>query len=120
VPALGDDLAVVVRDGEVVAEGWHVRPGEPHAEAVALEAAGGRARGATCYVNLEPCPHFGRTCQPSATTSPSRTTTAPTTGFGAAVRRPRSASSKHRSRWRSSSGESTYTLAAATASARRR
>lgn len=53
--------AVVVRDGELVAEGWHERPGGPHAEVVALEAAGERARGATLYVSLEPCAHSGRT-----------------------------------------------------------
>jgi diaminohydroxyphosphoribosylaminopyrimidine deaminase/5-amino-6-(5-phosphoribosylamino)uracil reductase len=53
--------AVVVRDGEVVGEGWHERPGEPHAEAMALEFAGERARGATLYVTLEPCAHLGRT-----------------------------------------------------------
>ncbi|MGH3031779.1 MAG: bifunctional diaminohydroxyphosphoribosylaminopyrimidine deaminase/5-amino-6-(5-phosphoribosylamino)uracil reductase RibD, partial [Gaiellaceae bacterium] len=53
--------AVVVRDGEVVGEGWHERPGGPHAEIVALEAAGERARGATLYATLEPCAHYGRT-----------------------------------------------------------
>jgi diaminohydroxyphosphoribosylaminopyrimidine deaminase / 5-amino-6-(5-phosphoribosylamino)uracil reductase len=53
--------AVVVKDGEVVGEGWHERPGGPHAEIVALEAAGERARGATLYVTLEPCAHHGRT-----------------------------------------------------------
>jgi diaminohydroxyphosphoribosylaminopyrimidine deaminase / 5-amino-6-(5-phosphoribosylamino)uracil reductase len=53
--------AVVVRDGEVVGEGWHERPGKPHAEAMALTAAGERARGATLYVTLEPCAHLGRT-----------------------------------------------------------
>jgi diaminohydroxyphosphoribosylaminopyrimidine deaminase/5-amino-6-(5-phosphoribosylamino)uracil reductase len=53
--------AVVVRDGEVVGEGWHERPGGPHAEVVALEAAGERARGATLFVTLEPCAHHGRT-----------------------------------------------------------
>jgi diaminohydroxyphosphoribosylaminopyrimidine deaminase/5-amino-6-(5-phosphoribosylamino)uracil reductase len=53
--------AVVVRDGEVVGEGWHERAGGPHAEVAALEAAGGRARGATLYVTLEPCSHHGRT-----------------------------------------------------------
>jgi diaminohydroxyphosphoribosylaminopyrimidine deaminase/5-amino-6-(5-phosphoribosylamino)uracil reductase len=52
--------AVVVRDAEVVGEGWHEGPGTPHAEVVALEAAGERARGATLYVSLEPCSHFGR------------------------------------------------------------
>lgn len=53
--------AVLVRDGEVVGEGFHVRAGEPHAEVLALVAAGERARGATLYVNLEPCGHHGRT-----------------------------------------------------------
>jgi diaminohydroxyphosphoribosylaminopyrimidine deaminase/5-amino-6-(5-phosphoribosylamino)uracil reductase len=53
--------AVVVRDGEVVGEGWHERAGGPHAEVVALEAAGEQARGATLYVTLEPCSHHGRT-----------------------------------------------------------
>jgi diaminohydroxyphosphoribosylaminopyrimidine deaminase/5-amino-6-(5-phosphoribosylamino)uracil reductase len=53
--------AVLVQDGEVVGEGWHERPGRPHAEVVALEAAGERARGATLYVTLEPCAHHGRT-----------------------------------------------------------
>jgi diaminohydroxyphosphoribosylaminopyrimidine deaminase/5-amino-6-(5-phosphoribosylamino)uracil reductase len=51
--------AVVVRDGEIVGEGWHERKGGAHAEAVALEAAGERARGATLYVTLEPCDHHG-------------------------------------------------------------
>jgi diaminohydroxyphosphoribosylaminopyrimidine deaminase / 5-amino-6-(5-phosphoribosylamino)uracil reductase len=53
--------AVLVRDGEVVGEGWHERVGGPHAEIVALEAAGDRASGATLYVTLEPCAHHGRT-----------------------------------------------------------
>jgi diaminohydroxyphosphoribosylaminopyrimidine deaminase / 5-amino-6-(5-phosphoribosylamino)uracil reductase len=53
--------AVVVRDGEVVGEGWHERKGEPHAEVVALEAAGDRAQGSTLYVTLEPCRSFGVT-----------------------------------------------------------
>ncbi|KAF0810745.1 (S)-2-hydroxy-fatty-acid dehydrogenase [Alcanivorax sp. S71-1-4] len=52
---------VLVRDGDVVGEGWHQRAGEPHAERHALAAAGDRARGATCYVTLEPCSHTGRT-----------------------------------------------------------
>ncbi|MDD3883809.1 MAG: bifunctional diaminohydroxyphosphoribosylaminopyrimidine deaminase/5-amino-6-(5-phosphoribosylamino)uracil reductase RibD [Gallionella sp.] len=52
---------VLVREGRNVGEGWHVRTGEPHAEAHALQAAGESARGATAYVTLEPCSHHGRT-----------------------------------------------------------
>jgi diaminohydroxyphosphoribosylaminopyrimidine deaminase / 5-amino-6-(5-phosphoribosylamino)uracil reductase len=52
---------VIVADGVVVGEGWHVRAGEPHAEVHALRAAGERSRGATAYVTLEPCSHHGRT-----------------------------------------------------------
>src|SRR5215204_848384 len=53
--------AVVVRGGELVGEGWHAHFGGPHAEIEALRAAGERARGATLYVTLEPCNHFGKT-----------------------------------------------------------
>ena len=53
--------AVLVAGEEVVGEGWHGRAGGPHAEIVALEDAGARARGATLYVTLEPCAHHGRT-----------------------------------------------------------
>jgi diaminohydroxyphosphoribosylaminopyrimidine deaminase/5-amino-6-(5-phosphoribosylamino)uracil reductase len=53
--------ALLVRGGRVVGEGWHHRAGEPHAEVLAVRAAGARARGATLYVTLEPCTHFGRT-----------------------------------------------------------
>ncbi len=53
--------AVVVREGQVVGEGYHARAGAPHAEVMALQAAGEEARGATLYVNLEPCCHYGRT-----------------------------------------------------------
>lgn len=52
---------VLVRDGLPVGEGWHERAGGPHAEVVALRAAGDRARGSTAYVTLEPCSHVGRT-----------------------------------------------------------
>ncbi len=52
---------VIVRNGRIVGEGWHQRAGTPHAEAVALTMAGANARGATAYVTLEPCSHFGRT-----------------------------------------------------------
>jgi diaminohydroxyphosphoribosylaminopyrimidine deaminase/5-amino-6-(5-phosphoribosylamino)uracil reductase len=53
--------AVVVRDGAIVAEGWHAEYGGPHAEVAALEVAGERARGSTVYVTLEPCAHTGKT-----------------------------------------------------------
>jgi diaminohydroxyphosphoribosylaminopyrimidine deaminase / 5-amino-6-(5-phosphoribosylamino)uracil reductase len=53
--------AVVVNDGEVVGEGWHERKGGPHAEVVALRAAGSRTRGATLYLTMEPCTHHGDT-----------------------------------------------------------
>jgi diaminohydroxyphosphoribosylaminopyrimidine deaminase/5-amino-6-(5-phosphoribosylamino)uracil reductase len=53
--------AVVVRHGECLGAGYHVRAGGPHAEIVALRRAGTRARGASLYVTLEPCVHWGRT-----------------------------------------------------------
>jgi diaminohydroxyphosphoribosylaminopyrimidine deaminase/5-amino-6-(5-phosphoribosylamino)uracil reductase len=53
--------AVLVRDGEVVGEGWHERKGGAHAEVNALAAAGERARGSTLYVTLEPCSSWGST-----------------------------------------------------------
>jgi diaminohydroxyphosphoribosylaminopyrimidine deaminase/5-amino-6-(5-phosphoribosylamino)uracil reductase len=52
---------VLVKDGVIVGEGWHERVGGPHAEIVALQAAGEAARGTTAYVSLEPCSHHGRT-----------------------------------------------------------
>ena len=58
--------AVVVRDGQVLGDGFHPGPGQQHAEVIALDAAGENARGATLYVTLEPCVHQGRTppCAP--------------------------------------------------------
>lgn len=52
---------VIVKDGAIVGEGFHPKAGEPHAEVFALQQAGDRAQGATLYVNLEPCNHYGRT-----------------------------------------------------------
>ena len=52
---------VIVRDGQIVGEGYHPQAGQPHAEIFALRQAGDRAAGATLYVNLEPCNHYGRT-----------------------------------------------------------
>jgi diaminohydroxyphosphoribosylaminopyrimidine deaminase/5-amino-6-(5-phosphoribosylamino)uracil reductase len=57
---------VIVRAGQVVGEGWHRRAGGPHAEAIALRQAGDRARGATLYVNLEPCSHLAKRTPPCA------------------------------------------------------
>lgn len=57
-PAVG---AVLVNNGEVVGQGYHTWAGVKHAEILALEEAGERARGATLYINLEPCSHVGRT-----------------------------------------------------------
>jgi diaminohydroxyphosphoribosylaminopyrimidine deaminase/5-amino-6-(5-phosphoribosylamino)uracil reductase len=53
--------AVIVKDGQIVGEGFHPQPGQPHAEIFALREAGEKAQGATIYVSLEPCNHFGRT-----------------------------------------------------------
>ena len=57
-PAVG---CVIVRDDEVVGEGWTHPPGQQHAEAAALQQAGAKAQGATLYTTLEPCNHYGRT-----------------------------------------------------------
>ena len=57
-PSVG---CVLVKDGEVVGKGFHAKAGAPHAEVMALREAGEKARGATAYVTLEPCSHFGRT-----------------------------------------------------------
>ena len=53
--------AVVVKDGRIIGEGYHHKAGEPHAEVHALRAAGEAAKGATLYVTLEPCAHYGKT-----------------------------------------------------------
>lgn len=53
--------AIVVKDGSVVGDGYHEKAGLPHAEIAALKKAGSRAKGATIYVSLEPCSHFGKT-----------------------------------------------------------
>ncbi|MEO0855085.1 MAG: bifunctional diaminohydroxyphosphoribosylaminopyrimidine deaminase/5-amino-6-(5-phosphoribosylamino)uracil reductase RibD, partial [Cyanobacteria bacterium J06648_11] len=53
--------SVVVKNSRLVGRGFHPKPGEPHAEVFALRDAGDAARGATLYVNLEPCNHTGRT-----------------------------------------------------------
>jgi diaminohydroxyphosphoribosylaminopyrimidine deaminase/5-amino-6-(5-phosphoribosylamino)uracil reductase len=52
---------VLVKDNKIVGEGWHQFSGGPHAEVEALKMAGEQARGATCYVTLEPCAHVGKT-----------------------------------------------------------
>ncbi len=52
---------VIVRDGEIVGEGYHQKAGEPHAEVHALRMSRRKAQGATAYVTLEPCSHHGRT-----------------------------------------------------------
>ena len=52
---------VLVKEGEIIGEGFHERYGYPHAEVMALKQAGERAEGATAYCTLEPCAHFGKT-----------------------------------------------------------
>ena len=52
---------VIVKDGDIIAEGFHPKAGEAHAELMALQSARADVRGATVYVSLEPCAHFGRT-----------------------------------------------------------
>ena len=56
---------VIVRDGKIAGSGWHVHTGQSHAEINALNVAGEAAQGATVYLTLEPCSHYGRT-QPCA------------------------------------------------------
>jgi len=52
---------VLVKDGEIIGEGWHQQAGQAHAEVIALKQAGKNAQGSTCYVTLEPCSHHGKT-----------------------------------------------------------
>lgn len=52
---------VIVKDNQVIGTGYHQKAGQPHAEVYALQMAGQQAKGATAYVTLEPCSHFGRT-----------------------------------------------------------
>lgn len=63
--------AIVIKDGELIGEGYHAKAGEAHAEIVALKQAGEEARGATLYLNLEPCTHYGKTppCAPQVIAS---------------------------------------------------
>ncbi|CAD7781837.1 MAG: Riboflavin biosynthesis protein RibD [Candidatus Methanoperedenaceae archaeon GB50] len=53
--------AVIVKNNQIVGEGYHHKAGLPHAEVEAIKAAGTKARGADLYVTLEPCNHYGRT-----------------------------------------------------------
>jgi diaminohydroxyphosphoribosylaminopyrimidine deaminase/5-amino-6-(5-phosphoribosylamino)uracil reductase len=53
--------AIIVKRGTIVGTGYHKKPGEPHAEAIALQRAGSRAQRSTAYITLEPCVHWGRT-----------------------------------------------------------
>ena len=57
-PAVG---CVIVKEGRIIGRGWTQAGGRPHAEPMALAEAGAAARGATAYVSLEPCAHFGKT-----------------------------------------------------------
>jgi len=57
-PAVG---CILVKEGLIIAEGWHQKAGQPHAERVALANAGDKAEGSTAYVTLEPCSHYGKT-----------------------------------------------------------
>ena len=57
-PAVG---CVLVKNGQIIGKGFHAKAGDPHAEVMALREAGENARGATAYVTLEPCAHYGRT-----------------------------------------------------------
>jgi diaminohydroxyphosphoribosylaminopyrimidine deaminase/5-amino-6-(5-phosphoribosylamino)uracil reductase len=56
--------AVMVKDGLIISEDFHRKPGTPHAEALAIEKAGGKSKGSTLYVNLEPCCHTGKRTPP--------------------------------------------------------
>ena len=52
---------VIVKEGKIIAEGWHEKAGSAHAEIMALQQAGDQIRGATAFITLEPCSHYGKT-----------------------------------------------------------
>jgi len=92
---------VLVRDGRVVGEGYHQAAGAPHAEIEALRMAAGEARGATLYVNLEPCAHHGRTppCVEAVTAAGVQRVVAAVSDPNPAVVVPNGSAVRHRAGW---------------------